>query len=138
MTTNDKGAKPAPKKPVAKKKATGSTARARNTVKVHNADVALTALQVRFVEEYLVDLNATQAAVRAGYSQSTAKEIGYENLTKPHIQAAIAEARLKQQQRTEITADRVVSAFKDGARRPDYLFLLRELGSRTAAELGRR
>ena len=112
MTTKEKGAKPAPKKPakkpVAKKKATGSTARVRNTVKVHNAEVALTALQVRFVEEYLVDLNAKQAAIRAGYSEKTAAVVGCENLTKPNIQAAIAEARLKQQQRTEITADRVL------------------------------
>ena len=48
--------------------------------------------QKRFVREYLVDLNATQAAVRAGYSIKTAKEIGYENLTKPHIAAAVDEA----------------------------------------------
>ncbi len=72
------------------------------------AVVKMTELQVRFVEEYLVDLNATQAAIRAGYSERTAKEIGYENLTKPYIQAAIAEARQAQQQRTEITADRVL------------------------------
>ena len=41
----------------------------------------LTPKQARFVEEYLVDLNATQAAIRAGYSESTARAIGYENLT---------------------------------------------------------
>lgn len=97
----------AKKKPVAKK-AAGSTARARNTVKVNKADVSLTAMQVRFVDEYLIDLNATQAAIRAGYSAHTAAETGYENLRKPHIQGAIAEARAKQQQRTEITADRVL------------------------------
>ena len=65
----------------------------------------LTPKQARFVEEYLVDLNATQAAIRAGYSESTARAIGHENLTKPDIQEAIAEARGKQQQRTEITAN---------------------------------
>lgn len=111
MTTKEKGAKPAPKKPVKKpvaKKAAGSTVRARNTVKVHNAEVALTALQVRFVEEYMIDLNAKQAAIRAGYSEKTAAVVGCENLTKPNVQAAIAEARQKQQQRTEITADRVL------------------------------
>lgn len=112
MTTKEKGDKPAPKKPVkkpvAKKKAAGSTARARNTVKVQKAEVALTALQVRFVEEYLVDMNATQAAIRAGYSEKTAYSIAHENLRKPEIVAAIAEAREKQQQRTEITADRVL------------------------------
>lgn len=111
MAKKPEGAKPTSpksKKPAAKPKAASSTARARNTVKVQRAEVALTALQERFVSEYLVDLNATQAAIRAGYSENTAKEIGYENLTKPHIQAAIAEARLRQQERTEITADRVL------------------------------
>ena len=44
--------------------------------------VALTAKQVRFVEEYLVDLNATQAAVRAGYSAATAYSIGHQCLKK--------------------------------------------------------
>ncbi|WP_149866388.1 terminase small subunit, partial [Tropicimonas marinistellae] len=43
----------------------------------------LTAKQQRFVEEYLTDLNATQAAIRAGYSQQTASEVGYENLREP-------------------------------------------------------
>ena len=50
----------------------------------------LTAKQQRFVEEYLIDLNATQAAVRAGYSRSSARQIGPENLSKPVIAAAIA------------------------------------------------
>ena len=49
----------------------------------------LTAKQRMFVKEYLIDLNATQAAIRAGYSENAAKEIGYENLTKPHITEAI-------------------------------------------------
>ena len=66
----------------------------------------LTPKQARFVEEYLVDLNATQAAIRAGYSESTARAIGHENLTKPDIQEAIAEAR-----GTEITADRVLEEY---------------------------
>ncbi|WP_114937549.1 terminase small subunit [Mucilaginibacter endophyticus] len=49
----------------------------------------LTAKQQRFIEEYLVDFNATQAAIRAGYSFDTAAEMGYENLRKPHIKAEI-------------------------------------------------
>lgn len=53
----------------------------------------LTDKQRRFVEEYCVDFNRTQAAIRAGYSERTAKEIGHENLTKPHIRAAV-DARL--------------------------------------------
>ncbi len=68
----------------------------------------LTPKQQRFVEEYLIDLNATQAAVRAGYSQRTANEQGYENLTKPHIAAAISEAQQRRSERTEITQDWVL------------------------------
>lgn len=51
----------------------------------------LTDKQLRFVEEYPVDLNATRAAIRAKYSEDTAAAIGYENLQKPHIRAAIDE-----------------------------------------------
>ncbi|MDY2987563.1 MAG: terminase small subunit, partial [Peptoniphilus sp.] len=47
--------------------------------------LALNKKQKRFVEEYLIDLNATQAAIRAGYSPSTAYSIGNENLRKPEI-----------------------------------------------------
>jgi phage terminase small subunit len=68
----------------------------------------LTAKQQRFVEEYLVDLNATQAAIRAGYSKHTAAEIGAENLTKPKIAEALAQAQNARSARTEITADAVV------------------------------
>ena len=64
--------------------------------------------QKRFIEEYLVDLNAAQAAIRAGYSPKTAKEIGCENLTKPNISSAIAEAMAERAKRTEIDQDRVV------------------------------
>lgn len=49
----------------------------------------LTAKQQRFCDEYLTDLNATQAAIRAGYSAKTAKQIGQENLTKPDIREYI-------------------------------------------------
>ena len=64
----------------------------------------LTPKQQRFVEEYLIDLNATRAAIRAGYSEKTAKEIGSENLTKPNIAKAIAEAQNKRQEQTQIDA----------------------------------
>lgn len=49
----------------------------------------LSAKQKLFIKEYLVDFNASGAARRAGYSEKSAKEIGYENLTKPHIKAQI-------------------------------------------------
>lgn len=50
----------------------------------------MTAKQRRFCDEYLIDLNATQAAIRAGYSKKTARKIGQENLTKPDIKDYIA------------------------------------------------
>lgn len=68
----------------------------------------LTDKQARFVEEYLIDLNATQAAIRAGYSADTAKSIGSENLTKPDIQIAIEKAQSERSKRTQITADMVL------------------------------
>lgn len=68
----------------------------------------LTPKQQRFVDEYLVDLNATQAAIRAGYSPKRADAIGHENLRKPEIAAAIAERMKAREQRTEITQDKVV------------------------------
>lgn len=60
--------------------------------------------QQRFVDEYLIDLNATQAAIRAGYSAKTAQVIGSENLRKPLIKAAIDQALSKRSQETQIDA----------------------------------
>ena len=68
----------------------------------------MTAKQQRFCDEYLIDLNATQAAIRAGYSVDTAKEIGCENLTKPNIQETIAKAMAERSKRTGVNQDRVV------------------------------
>lgn len=68
----------------------------------------MTKKQKRFVEEYLIDLNATQAAIRAGYSPLTARDIGCENLTKPNIQEAIDKAIAERSRRTGVNADRVV------------------------------
>lgn len=65
--------------------------------------------QRRFVDEYLIDLNATQAAIRAGYSQRTGRDIGCENLAKPNIAAAIQERMQARSERTEITQDRVLT-----------------------------
>ena len=68
----------------------------------------LTKKQQLFVDEYLIDLNATQAAIRAGYSVSSARDIGCENLTKPNIQEAIAKAMAERSRRTGVNQDRVV------------------------------
>ena len=65
-----------------------------------------------FVNEYLKDLNATQAAIRAGYSPKTARSIGAENLTKPDIAAAIEKAMGERAMRCELTADMVVQELK--------------------------
>ncbi|HFH2889955.1 terminase small subunit [Pseudomonas aeruginosa] len=70
--------------------------------------MALTAKQRLFVDEYLIDLNATQAAIRAGYSQRRAAEIGSQNLRKPEIAAAIQAAMQARASRTEIDADYVL------------------------------
>lgn len=68
----------------------------------------LTEKQQRFVDEYLIDLNATQAAIRAGYSARTANEQGSQNLAKLSIQQAIAERMAERSKRTGINQDRVV------------------------------
>ena len=68
----------------------------------------MTKKQKRFCEEYLIDLNATQAAIRAGYSPDTAGAIGAENLTKPEIQRAVAKAMAERSRRTCVNAERVV------------------------------
>lgn len=80
----------------------------------------LTPKQKRFIDEYLIDLNATQAAIRAGYSKKTAQRIGSENLSKPLLQAEIQKRRGKLQQKLEISQEKVLSelaaiAFANGA-----------------------
>jgi phage terminase small subunit len=70
--------------------------------------VTLTPKQQRFVAEYLIDLNATQAAVRAGYSKRTAHVIGAENLTKPDIALAIREAQDERAERVKVSQDDVL------------------------------
>jgi phage terminase small subunit len=71
--------------------------------------MALTAKQERFVAEYLIDLNATQAAIRAGYSEKTANEQGSRLLANVKIASAVAEAQAKRSERTHITQDMVLA-----------------------------
>lgn len=68
----------------------------------------MTDKQIKFCDEYLIDLNATQAAIRAGYSTKTAGAIGSENLGKPQIRAHIDKAMAQQSKRTGVNADRVI------------------------------
>ena len=67
------------------------------------ADKKMTAKQKRFCDEYLIDMNATQAAIRAGYSAKTAYAIGQENLKKPVVKEYIEE-RMNQKEK-ELIAD---------------------------------
>ena len=69
----------------------------------------LTPKQERFCEEYLIDLNATQAAIRAGYSEKTAAFAGCDNLTKPNIRGRVQELVAKRSNRTQVKADQVVT-----------------------------
>lgn len=71
--------------------------------------MALTPKQRRFVDEYLIDLNATQAAIRAKYSVKTAASIGEENLRKPEIAEAVLQRMKDREKRTEITQDKVLT-----------------------------
>lgn len=68
----------------------------------------LTERQKRFVEEYLIDLNATQAAIRAGYSAKTAEQTASRMLSFVKVEQAIAEALAERSKRTGINQDRVV------------------------------
>ena len=77
----------------------------------------MTPKQQRFVDEYLIDLNATQAAIRAGYSEKTARQVGAENLSKPDIAAAIAARTQERSQRTKIDADMVLQGILHNIRR---------------------
>ncbi len=69
----------------------------------------MTTKQKRFCNEYLIDLNATQAAIRAGYSVDNAKVIGCENLTKPNVKSYLDRIIAKREVRTEITQDKVLN-----------------------------
>lgn len=68
----------------------------------------LTDKQAAFVREYLVDLNATQAAIRAGYSERTAYSVGQRLLKNVEIQRAVAAAQAKRARRVEIKAEDVL------------------------------
>lgn len=86
----------------------------------------LTDKQKRFIDEYLVDLNATQAAIRAGYKEKAAYRTGAENLRKPQIQEEIQKRMEERQKRTEITQDMVLQelAAIAFARATDYVSVM--------------
>ena len=75
----------------------------------------LTPKQQRLIEEYLIDLNATQAAIRAGYSAKTAQQAGSENLSKPVIRDAIEQAMAERSKQTDVDAEYVIERLKTEA-----------------------
>lgn len=83
----------------------------------------MTPKQQRFVLEYLIDLNATQAAIRAGYAPANANVEGSRLLANANIANAIAEAQAKRSSKLEVTADRVVQEYARiaFARMSDYV-----------------
>jgi len=72
----------------------------------------LTPKQKRFAQEYLIDLNATQAAIRSGYSSKGADVAGIRNLANPIIQATIQKAQVRQAKKAEVTAEMVIAELK--------------------------
>lgn len=93
----------------------------------------LTPKQAAFVREYMIDLNATQAAIRAGYKEKTAAQTGAENLRKPQIQKALQEARKAIEERCIVSLDWVLGqivsiATDEEARTTDRLKALELLG----------
>lgn len=74
--------------------------------------MALTPKQERFCQEYMTDLNATQAAIRSGYSADSAASIGHENLTKPEIQARIRDLHRETEHVAKVTEAYVTDRLK--------------------------
>jgi phage terminase small subunit len=77
----------------------------------------LTEKQRRFCEEYIIDLNATKAAIRAGYSQNTARQISSENLSKPDIQEYLTQLQRERSQRVALDADWVLRRLRENVER---------------------
>ncbi|PXA52998.1 terminase small subunit [Pseudomonas aeruginosa] len=90
--------------------------------------MALTRKQRLFVDEYLLDLNATQAAIRAGYSTRRATEIGYQLLQRPEVAQAIQAALAERSKRTEVEADYVIRRLRE-IDEMDVLDILEDDGS---------
>jgi phage terminase small subunit len=104
---------PAKKTPAAKKAAPATVVSPGSAGPASKKESArLNDKQLRFVQEYLIDLNASQAAIRAGYSARTAGSQAHDLLKKPEIQQAISEARIRTSQRLELTRDMVIEQYR--------------------------
>lgn len=94
----------------------------------------MTPKQAAFVREYLIDLNATQAAIRAGYSAHTAKSIGQENLTKPDVAAAVSAAQAKLAEKCGMTVEGHLLTLKELR---DAALLAEKFSAAVTAEMAR-
>lgn len=102
-------------------------------VYMNQSGLKLNPKQKRFCEEYIIDLNGAQAAIRAGYSKKTAKTIANQLLTKLDLQSYVAELMAKRSKKTEITAENVLQgiagiAFSEKVKVGDNLKGLEMLG----------
>jgi phage terminase small subunit len=95
---------------------------------------ALTPRQAAFVNEYLLDLNGTQAAIRAGYSPHTARNIAVEYLAKPGIAAAVARGRALRLSRTQLSADAIIQEMSALALSNVKHYIITDEGEVTLAE----
>jgi phage terminase small subunit len=107
-TSGGKGAKRKPRSRAEKPATTAVPVQPVELKEVEAGGEDLTPKQLRFCDEYLVDLNATQAAIRAGYSAGTAYQIGHANLQKERIQRVVAERMAARAVRTRISKDNVL------------------------------
>ena len=91
-------------------------------------EMKLTKKQEMFVEEYIIDLNATQAAIRAGYSKKTARQIGEQNLSKLDIRKAIDERLAEKKERLIMKQDEILERLTQQGRREstDYQVVITE------------
>ena len=105
----------------------GRAKKTKQKTTVRAAD-GLTAKQTAFVREYRLDLNATQAAIRAGYSPKTAYIIGDENLRKPKIKAVLAESEAKALAKADLSAQNVLEVIRRNVMR-DVAGFVREDGT---------
>ena len=76
---------------------------------MRNSSLPLTAKQLRWIDEYLIDFNGAAAAIRAGYSSRCARSIAHENTTKPDIQAVLREKQVAMAKELQITRQGVIS-----------------------------
>jgi len=107
--------KPAPQKKRRARRASTAPAAAESGAGLTEKPRDLTAKQDRFCQEYMIDLNGAAAAVRAGYSAATARQIAYETIHLPQVQERLAALMNARAVRTRISKDRVLTSIAESA-----------------------